>query len=144
HVRDAFDSQAASGDVGGDQDVQTTVLELVDGAHALCLSNIAVDGGSLVASGVQAHRELLGDILGANEHDHRIEVGDLENAGQGVQLLAVVHDQVVLLDVLRGALGGLDRHFLRLVEVSLDRKSTRLNSSHVSISYAVFCLKKNN
>src|SRR5438067_5842117 len=26
--------------------------------------------------------------------------------------------------------------------VSKDRKSTRLNSSHVSISYAVFCLKK--
>src|SRR5699024_12113622 len=26
--------------------------------------------------------------------------------------------------------------------ISLDRKSTRLNSSHVSISYAVFCLKK--
>src|SRR5207249_12191884 len=26
--------------------------------------------------------------------------------------------------------------------LSLDRKSTRLNSSHVSISYAVFCLKK--
>src|SRR5699024_12180901 len=28
------------------------------------------------------------------------------------------------------------------LEVELDRKSTRLNSSHVSISYAVFCLKK--
>src|SRR5699024_12358402 len=27
-------------------------------------------------------------------------------------------------------------------ERSADRKSTRLNSSHVSISYAVFCLKK--
>src|ERR1022692_2205779 len=26
----------------------------------------------------------------------------------------------------------------------LDRKSTRLNSSHLVISYAVFCLKKNN
>src|SRR5207249_11361946 len=26
--------------------------------------------------------------------------------------------------------------------LELDRKSTRLNSSHVSISYAVFCLKK--
>src|SRR5436305_7801054 len=26
----------------------------------------------------------------------------------------------------------------------LDRKSTRLNSSHVRISYAVFCLKKKN
>src|SRR5690349_22895899 len=29
-------------------------------------------------------------------------------------------------------------------ESSLDRKSTRLNSSHVEISYAVFCLKKKN
>src|SRR5689334_23814654 len=29
-------------------------------------------------------------------------------------------------------------------EESLDRKSTRLNSSHSSISYAVFCLKKKN
>src|SRR5699024_11763569 len=28
--------------------------------------------------------------------------------------------------------------------VAGDRKSTRLNSSHVSISYAVFCLKKKN
>src|SRR5699024_11669514 len=27
-------------------------------------------------------------------------------------------------------------------EFTVDRKSTRLNSSHVSISYAVFCLKK--
>src|SRR4051812_49867616 len=27
---------------------------------------------------------------------------------------------------------------------NLDRKSTRLNSSHMSISYAVFCLKKKN
>src|SRR5207249_11539166 len=29
-------------------------------------------------------------------------------------------------------------------EEGRDRKSTRLNSSHVSISYAVFCLKKKN
>src|SRR5207249_12266265 len=29
-----------------------------------------------------------------------------------------------------------------LTLIALDRKSTRLNSSHVSISYAVFCLKK--
>src|SRR5256885_8816125 len=28
--------------------------------------------------------------------------------------------------------------------VSIDRKSTRLNSSHLVISYAVFCLKKKN
>src|SRR5437667_4275699 len=41
------------------------------------------------------------------------------------------------------------RHVLRLVGEQLlefgekaDRKSTRLNSSHITISYAVFCLKK--
>src|SRR5690606_40541478 len=30
-----------------------------------------------------------------------------------------------------------------VLETIRDRKSTRLNSSHVKISYAVFCLKKN-
>src|SRR5690606_42074053 len=31
-----------------------------------------------------------------------------------------------------------------VIDESADRKSTRLNSSHVKISYAVFCLKKKN
>src|SRR5438445_4996893 len=31
-----------------------------------------------------------------------------------------------------------------LIKCRLDRKSTRLNSSHANISYAVFCLKKKN
>ena len=30
-----------------------------------------------------------------------------------------------------------------VIEILEDRKSTRLNSSHLVISYAVFCLKKN-
>src|SRR5204862_5630214 len=43
------------------------------------------------------------------------------------------------------------KHFCGVVDIlkghavrksALDRKSTRLNSSHVEISYAVFCLKK--
>src|SRR5690349_23818199 len=32
--------------------------------------------------------------------------------------------------------------FYRRIRGRTDRKSTRLNSSHVEISYAVFCLKK--
>src|SRR5437868_11913783 len=40
---------------------------------------------------------------------------------------------------LSGAKGRAGRHHSPGL---LDRKSTRLNSSHVSISYAVFCLKK--
>src|SRR3712207_8702128 len=44
-------------------------------------------------------------------------------------------------NVRRGAVNGLEerREFPLRVE---DRKSTRLNSSHANISYAVFCLKK--
>src|SRR2546426_4603639 len=34
------------------------------------------------------------------------------------------------------------RHAKRNLRGDLDRKSTRLNSSHLVISYAVFCLKK--
>src|SRR2546426_3489001 len=37
----------------------------------------------------------------------------------------------------------IDRPALFYVEL-VDRKSTRLNSSHLVISYAVFCLKKKN
>src|SRR2546430_12611444 len=50
----------------------------------------------------------------------------------------------------RGAEIGVDRPLLRGIrhgsgaedEEPRDRKSTRLNSSHSQISYAVFCLKK--
>src|SRR5699024_11443260 len=37
---------------------------------------------------------------------------------------------------------GRERYILERFTKKLDRKSTRLNSSHVSISYAVFCLTK--
>src|SRR5207249_5835580 len=48
-----------------------------------------------------------------------------------LSFLRVAKDLVGLVDFLEFLLGG-------------DRKRTRLNSSHVSISYAVFCLKKKN
>src|SRR5437868_12778587 len=38
--------------------------------------------------------------------------------------------------------GGVRQGHRRADGLTEDRKSTRLNSSHVSISYAVFCLKK--
>src|SRR4051794_40739709 len=40
--------------------------------------------------------------------------------------------------------GSLNEVHSMLQRVREDRKSTRLNSSHPSISYAVFCLKKKN
>src|SRR5258707_10680535 len=39
-------------------------------------------------------------------------------------------------------LGGIEQVKEQVREEGLDRKSTRLNSSHANISYAVFCLKK--
>src|SRR2546430_10034837 len=49
-------------------------------------------------------------------------------------------DPRMLVIVLRGALDGLGA--VAPVGDPEDRKSTRLNSSHSQISYAVFCLKK--
>src|SRR5690606_42014715 len=46
-----------------------------------------------------------------------------------------------VLDALFDVLLGLFPPLLQVLD-DLDRKSTRLNSSHVKISYAVFCLKK--
>src|SRR3712207_8167601 len=65
-------------------------------------------------------------------------------------LAALVHDPPgVAADDVRGARGHHDlgaRHPCGADPVNddleVDRKSTRLNSSHANISYAVFCLKK--
>src|SRR5207302_11429465 len=52
--------------------------------------------------------------------------------------------QASYLNTLLRALGISDRSYSDVYERQIipDRKSTRLNSSHVKISYAVFCLKK--
>src|SRR3712207_7747519 len=53
-------------------------------------------------------------------------------------------DRLALLgeDLGERAGGGRGQLHVDLVGGDLDRKSTRLNSSHANISYAVFCLKK--
>src|SRR5258705_6017803 len=52
-----------------------------------------------------------------------------------------LHRAVVVLDHVLGARVEGRLHHLVLAGAR-DRKSTRLNSSHLGISYAVFCLKK--
>src|SRR5690606_42050797 len=52
---------------------------------------------------------------------------------------------VAVLDVafaVKAGVGQQPRGLIEPIGQCLDRKSTRLNSSHVKISYAVFCLKK--
>src|SRR5207249_11419745 len=65
----------------------------------------------------------------------------IEAERQGYDAIAITHFQDA---GLAEAKSVVDIPVLGLGETTLfqDRKSTRLNSSHVSISYAVFCLKK--
>src|SRR5262245_49445252 len=58
------------------------------------------------------------------------EVG--EQADDALLARIRAHERVEHADLARGA----------VVDRGADRKSTRLNSSHLGISYAVFCLKK--
>src|SRR3712207_7326046 len=55
-----------------------------------------------------------------------------------------VHGEAALRGVEGGELVGAPPHDEHAEGVERDRKSTRLNSSHANISYAVFCLKKKN
>src|SRR5690606_36882784 len=86
---------------------------------------------------VDDHNNLVGvlselDCLGAtlsSSHDGGRNVGAVRDYITPVQQVAVASPGDDIVDVARDM---------------LDRKSTRLNSSHVKISYAVFCLKKKN
>src|SRR5438034_4901769 len=55
------------------------------------------------------------------------------------RLFAAMQEEYRSLKASWGGFAGYDRLFERGAK---DRKSTRLNSSHTVISYAVFCLKK--
>src|SRR5688500_19783897 len=97
----------------------TTVVNHAPSLHdALPISGAGREGKAGRALGrARAHRRA------------GLEEGHVE---QAVELTASLHaaDQADLLEQIR--------------LVGRDRKSTRLNSSHLVISYAVFCLKKKN
>src|SRR3712207_8223768 len=57
-------------------------------------------------------------------------------------LVLDVSEPLVISDYFVICSGNSDRQVRAIAEEVEDRKSTRLNSSHANISYAVFCLKK--
>src|SRR5690606_41434871 len=75
--------------------------------------------------------------------DRQVHLGDdaavLVGRGDETWLTVRVGDVADVRHVRVPADDGVDRRVQALSD--LDRKSTRLNSSHVKISYAVFCLK---
>ena len=95
---------------------------------------------TFVEKGIQFHVFLNGDFefnrLGRNSNYYNYNGRTYSN-----NTLRVERDY-------RGRIKRIDRIFIRydyrgnVTRIGKDRKSTRLNSSHITISYAVFCLKK--
>src|SRR5690554_5968849 len=79
-------------------------------------------------NGTSGQRTLLVRVVGTNPQSLAEEVREVLGTSSGVEV-RVVKGRVLL----EGEVSG-----------EQDRKSTRLNSSHVRSSYAVFCLKKKN
>src|SRR2546427_2136894 len=92
-------------------------------------------GAALLERFLQLAQQLalvLGQLDGRLDHDVAVQVAGIA----GAHALDALAAQAELLAGL-GAFGDVDGRLARQ-----DRKSTRLNSSHSQISYAVFCLKK--
>src|SRR5699024_10847188 len=77
-----------------------------------------------------------GELVNYNYWNHHFSIEDLEKEVNAAGFTL----ENVYADVNGGDYKNNSEFFA--VILKKDRKSTRLNSSHVSISYAVFCLKK--
>src|ERR1035437_10249796 len=76
-------------------------------------------------------------------------VATAESMKRGIGLWLLACCGLVWIILVTGGVTRLTHSGLSIVEWkpvvgAIDRKSTRLNSSHANISYAVFCLKKKN
>src|SRR5688572_3915767 len=67
---------------------------------------------------------------------------NLYTAAKNNRGIAAAHNELGDLYLRQGQYNVALDHYKKAFEGFLDRKSTRLNSSHSQISYAVFCLKK--
>src|SRR5207249_6112285 len=116
----------------------------------LGLAHLHLLGGHELGNPAARIVEIAGDdrALGADDHARGLEA-DLETVSAVVALGGGLGGGI---DVERVVGAGLHARLAADTALAVevhdgercigDRKSTRLNSSHVSISYAVFCLKK--
>ena len=92
------------------------------------------DSGILSTPDEEARRESLQNGDGYADRAQTEECGDNgSNSNKSMSRLPQPDDY-----------GYIDFNSTEDIQAAVDRKSTRLNSSHTVISYAVFCLKKKN
>src|SRR5690625_6015615 len=88
---------------------------------------LGVEGiGDMIATSTSHHSRnyRFGYALGENQNPEEV-MATTQDLVEGISTTKIMH------------------HYAKNMKLNCpDRKSTRLNSSHVAISYAVFCLKK--
>src|SRR3712207_7477106 len=105
---------------------------------ALKAVQLSKSGGNYVLRHVGYHRLPPGAIMEGEVADTDLLAAEIKefwssHSFKGKSVVLGVANQRVVVRLL---------NFPHMEEQDLDRKSTRLNSSHANISYAVFCLKK--
>src|SRR3712207_8655783 len=105
-----------------------TVIERSRGYHTFDKLCFRVTRGPAILDGLSLQEVHLGRC------QHRTDEVIITRIGARIEIRIVTFSpfQLTTFVPIRGMIG---------LEVGLDRKSTRLNSSHANISYAVFCLK---
>src|SRR2546429_5758373 len=102
----------------------------------------------LIVDDRPTNRQFLLTLLGYS--DHRLL--EAANGAEALERVRTERPDLVITDILMPTMDGYEfvRHLRADPDLAslpvifyTDRKSTRLNSSHGYISYAVFCLKKN-
>src|SRR5699024_4471423 len=138
-------SEGAGKYIGGAEVVVAMVNALMETMNITVPVALHLDHGSTVESA--KHYIDAGFTSVMFDHSHfPID----ENIEMTKELVEYAHSKGVSVEAEVGTVGGVEDgvtggvKYADLGECKRDRKSTRLNSSHVSISYAVFCLKKKN
>ncbi len=87
-VRDAVDIDAAGGDVGSHEDPDLAGFEFLQGAEALVLRAIRMEGGGADLAALEPAGDPVGAVLGAGEYEHGIERGIAQQMGKEGRLEA--------------------------------------------------------
>src|SRR5262245_62706643 len=123
---------------------QQIVVENKSGANG----NIGIEAA--VRSAADGYTVLVvSDAVSSNPHVYKMNVDPLKGLTPVIQLsrqpiVLAAHPSLGVASLAELIALARQQPGLRYATGSGDRKSTRLNSSHLGISYAVFCLKKKN
>src|SRR5690554_6152334 len=122
----------------GDKSYEQAIgfLRIPESDEALDVTSVHPESYN-IAKEIMKRYNITGDMFGKEEVKLIVEHMDRTKLQQDLNV-----DTYTLSDILDAFIAPIRDPRDQFAQPILDRKSTRLNSSHVRISYAVFCLKK--